>query len=145
MNPNITEAILMTDGAGCYSGAYLFAFLPLLYRMTGVKIIRHYISEAGQGKTMLDTHFSYCMRHVSISVSSGRGANNLTSGIAVVVALQQRDGVAHSIAEALTFGTTNKSFEVNKLANLSAYSHREYVCNHIGECTVSLFHINQLI
>jgi hypothetical protein len=141
-NPAVEEAILMTDGAGCYSGVYLFAFLPLVHTMTGIKIIRHYISEAGQGKTLLDTHFSYSIRHVHTSVCSGKGDNNITSGDDCVRALQQRGGVAHSLAEALTFGSNNKNYEVLKFENLTSFSHREYSYNDAGQCTVSLYHIN---
>ena len=76
------------------------------------------------------------------SVSSGRGELNITSGVDCVRALQQRGGVANSIAEALTFGSTNKTFEALKFENLTSFSHREYSYNELEQCTVSLYHIN---
>ncbi len=71
--------------------------------MTGVKILRHFVSEAGQGKTMLDTHFSYAGRHVITSVQSGKGTRDIMSASDCVTALRERGGVANSTSHCLKY------------------------------------------
>ena len=132
-NPHIDNAILMTDGAGCYSGTFLLCFLSVVYKMTGVKILRHFVSEAGQGKTMLDTHFSYAGRHVITSVQSGKGARDIMSASDCVTALRERGGIANSTSHCLKFGTNNTAWKkMGKIKDLYKYSHREYIYGQDG-------------
>ncbi|KAJ1408448.1 hypothetical protein B484DRAFT_456321 [Ochromonadaceae sp. CCMP2298] len=56
-NPYVTKFILKTDGAGCFSGAELFSFLPSARARTGLQCEVHFVSEAGCGKSPLDSHF----------------------------------------------------------------------------------------
>jgi hypothetical protein len=57
-NPDIYSGTVVTDGAGCFSGLFYFLFLGGLGELTGINITNHLISEAGCGKSPLDTHFS---------------------------------------------------------------------------------------
>jgi hypothetical protein len=59
MNPQVKKFILKTDGAGCFSGAELFRFLPSAEALTGLRCEVHFVSEAGCGKSPLDSHFCY--------------------------------------------------------------------------------------
>lgn len=57
-NSHVTEGIEVSDGAGCFSGSDFFVALACMGLWTGIFIIMHCISEAGQGKTRVDTHFA---------------------------------------------------------------------------------------
>ena len=57
-NAHIEEAILMTDGAGAYSGALLLGHLPNMAQNTGISVKENHIGEAGQGKSELDASFA---------------------------------------------------------------------------------------
>lgn len=73
-NPDITtEAFLYSDSAGCFTGFELWVFLSQLGNLTGIRILRHYLSEAGGGKTALDCHFSFCLKTIIIRVAEGCG------------------------------------------------------------------------
>jgi hypothetical protein len=48
--PDLQEAILITDGAGAYSGGFLAINLSMVGLWTGIQVKEHFISESGQGK-----------------------------------------------------------------------------------------------
>ena len=55
--PNMKHAYLFSDGAGCYGGAYLAVNLSQLGAWTGVKLLAHFKSVSGRGKSILDSIF----------------------------------------------------------------------------------------
>jgi hypothetical protein len=56
-NPQIREFFLVSDGAGCYSCNDLCLFLGSTGKLTGMRCLGHFVSEAGCGKSPLDAHF----------------------------------------------------------------------------------------
>ena len=69
--PTVSKATLFSDGAGCYSGAYLAVNLCVVGKLTGIFIIAHYVSEAGKGKSILDANFGTLMNHVRRVIDAG--------------------------------------------------------------------------
>ena len=61
--PHLTECFLVTDGAGCYSCAYLAINLAVVGQLTGLHILEHFVAEAGRGKSCLDANFGVNMQH----------------------------------------------------------------------------------
>ena len=53
-NPNIQEAFLRSDNAGCYHCAYLILSLPSLGERAGIRIVRHDFSDPQAGKDICD-------------------------------------------------------------------------------------------
>eukprot|EP01034_Spumella_vulgaris_P035128 gene35128-43309_t len=64
---------ILSDGAGCFQGNYLFLILPHLVKMTKIKVIQHIISETGRGKTALDSHFGRANQFLQTNVREGAG------------------------------------------------------------------------
>eukprot|EP01034_Spumella_vulgaris_P036371 gene36370-biopygen30926 len=91
---HITEVKVVSDGAGCYQGNHLFAYLPFMVKLTGVRVTDHYISVEGQGKTYLDGHFSEQGKYVQDSVRMADGRCDITNAASLVVAANRRGGRA---------------------------------------------------
>lgn len=70
--PELSEGVLMTDGAGAYSGAFLAIHLSQLGVWTGIPITAHYISESGQGKSVLDAIFGVLTNFLERVTRTGR-------------------------------------------------------------------------
>jgi hypothetical protein len=125
-NPHITKATLVTDGAGCFSGVFLFLFLSDLGLLTGISITAHLISEAGCGKSPLDTHYAYCNATTIQHVKEGRGKGDIDDAESCVRALTHRGGIANSIAMVAHIDLT-KVTDTKPFTHLSHYMHREYI------------------
>lgn len=63
---------IYTDGAGCFSSNLFQYYLAHEYLSTFM-CTEHTLSEAGEGKTILDAHFSFLSTYISNSVLSGKG------------------------------------------------------------------------
>ena len=125
--PERTSAILMTDGVGCYAGAYLALALIELSTLTGVYILCHNTGEAGKGKTSLDGHFATAGQKVKRVIA--RGENN-TCTPADVHRAQLVDGGVDSTSSTLcstarTLQAAVKGSAFSTLA-LSKMAHRQY-------------------
>lgn len=70
--PELTEAYVMSDGAGAYSGAYLAINLAMMGDWTGIHVIAHFIGESGQGKSTLDAMFGVLTQALERTTRTGR-------------------------------------------------------------------------
>ena len=68
--PHICSCYVLSDGAGCYSGAYLAINLAVVGSITGIFVLAHYIAESGRGKSCLDANFGVLMKHVKKVVNA---------------------------------------------------------------------------
>jgi len=84
------------DGAGCFSGNEYLNWLVHMGNITGIKCESHYLCESGEGKTILDAHFSYLMMHLKNVVKEGRGEMDIMNSADVVSALNANGGIASS-------------------------------------------------
>ena len=109
-NNHIVKAILLTDGAGCFSGEYLFFNLPYIYYTTDIYIIKHLVFESGQGKTALDGHFSVLNVVLDREVHKG---HNVMDQYDAVINLNSNGGINNSIALATTINI-NYQQEIKK-------------------------------
>jgi hypothetical protein len=127
-NPdNITTGKVITDGAGCFSGLFFFLFLAELGTLTGIRITDHHVSEAGCGKSPLDTHFAYCNTKTQQSVKEGRGKGDIVDAETTVMALQHRGGITNSSSVVAAIDLTlNDDAKVLDFKSLSMMHHREY-------------------
>ena len=133
-NSLATSYILLTDGAGCYSGTFLFMFLAFAYCVTGMRCIAHYVSEAGTGKTLLDTHFAYIMKFLLAYVAQGDGSSHDIRGAAdVVKAIMSGKGIANTVArEYILDKSTFNAAKYKEKLNLSKYHAREVNYDNAG-------------
>ena len=70
--PHICSCYVLSDGAGCYSGAYLAINLAVVGSITGIFVLAHYIAKSGRGKSCLDANFGVLisMKHVKKVVNA---------------------------------------------------------------------------
>jgi hypothetical protein len=88
----------MTDGAGCYSSTHLFYFLAYSHILTGIRVVAHYVSQAGQGKSPLDAHFAYMSQHITRAVLAGKSKTDIIDAESGVAAMQYGGGMSGSKA-----------------------------------------------
>jgi hypothetical protein len=123
----IISGKLMRDGAGCFSGLVLFLFLTEIKQLTGIAITDHLVTEAGYGKSPLDTHFAYCNTATQQGVLAGQGTTDIYDAETTVHVLQSRGGITNSSsAVAIVDQSFSRLTEVKKFPNLSRYMHRKY-------------------
>eukprot|EP01034_Spumella_vulgaris_P031590 gene31590-39023_t len=97
-NNFIDEAFLFTDGAGCFAGNFLALFLTRSFELTGIRVMDHFLSQAGCGKSQLDAHFAYVTYHLTESVRRARGDGDLTGADSIAKALNEREKKTNSKA-----------------------------------------------
>ncbi len=80
---------------------------------TGLKCVRHHISESGGGKTTLDCHFSYVMNHLLKAVKEGQGSLDVVDSDSALRALIHEGGLP---------ATQTFKFTINSSLNLKTES-----------------------
>jgi len=124
-NKHVTEYILLTDGAGCYSGTFLFLDVILAFVLIGMRCIGHLITEAGTGKTILDTHFAYLMKVLLGFVVRGDGSSHdLRNAGDIAWAIMSGRGIANTICveyifDRSTFNAPTKKYK--ECVNISKF------------------------
>jgi hypothetical protein len=133
-HPHITEAIPFTDGAGCFSGNFLFLYITRIGELTGIKITSVFVSEAGCGKTPHDAHFGMSRVHIINSVKAGRGKNDIRNGAQAVQALQCNGGVRGTTA--MVMQMLENPPKIKQVPKLKQLMHRTY--HYDGDRCVSV-------
>lgn len=125
-HPQVQRAIILTDGAGCFSGTEFCGQLPQMGKWTGVQVKKHLISEVGAGKTFLDGHFAYIGKYLAKSVAEGKGGGDMEDASSAAKCLTADGGIAHSVALCATMqrptGTLLHSFP-----DITTFHQREYL------------------
>jgi len=70
-NPNIQEAFLRSDNAGCYHCAYLILSLPSLGERAGITILRYDFSDPQAGKDVCDRRIATLKSHMRRYINEG--------------------------------------------------------------------------
>jgi uncharacterized C2H2 Zn-finger protein len=130
-NPHITKMKIMTDGAGCFQGKHFFLYLPLLGRLAGIRVTDHYLSETGQGKTILDGHFSRVKQNLWRSVRLGAGDCDVRNAACAVVAASRAGGIAGTKTFELKINTTNDECDESKMTiNKLCFQNTKFMHRH---------------
>ena len=70
-SPEIVEAFVRSDNAGCYHCALLLLSIPGISQRTGVTTSRYDFSESNSGKDICDRHISPLKSHIRQYVNAG--------------------------------------------------------------------------
>ena len=70
-SPEIVEALVRSDNAGCYHCALLLLSIPGISQRTGVTTSRYDFSESNSGKDICDRHISPLKSHIRQYVNAG--------------------------------------------------------------------------
>ena len=90
LRPNVTEAFLRSDNAGCYHCAYLILSLPCLGNRVGINIRRYDFSEPQAGKDICDRRIASLKSHMRQFVNEG---NDIHSASDMKRAIESHGGV----------------------------------------------------
>ena len=70
--PNIQEAFLRSDNAGCYHCAYLILSLPSIGERAGIMIKRYDFSDPQAGKDVCDRRTAALKAHMRCYINEGK-------------------------------------------------------------------------
>jgi len=133
--PGMEGAWVKTDGAGAYSGIEFTVGLAMMNEMTGIRVLGHFIGEAGCNKSQLDAHFAV----------SGSALRRLIASGAHDV--REPDSLARGLAKVAPVGTTVIHFDPTRTAGkitsatqkgLTQMSHRAYTYDAEGSSFLGL-------
>ena len=132
-NPNITDAYLKSDNAGCYHNSQLLLALPGISRRTGISIQRYDFSDPQSGKDICDRKISPMKGHIRRFVNE---KNDVVSAEDMKRALESHGGVKGCnfiVAEVdmpskATEATAAKSIEGISLLNNFTYEESGIRC-----------------
>lgn len=82
--PTVTNAVLQSDNAGCYSSTCFVIGAGTLHAITGVRVTRIVRTEAQDGKSFLDSQFGLASQALARYVDEG---NNIITPLQLVEAL----------------------------------------------------------
>ena len=132
--PNAKNAVLMTDGAGCYSGVFLAINLVCLVEWTGIRITDHFISESGQGKSILDGMFGVLTQFIRRLTRTG-SKYDILKAEHLQQALCSEGCPPGNIAEETIFDRAKESHvSKNNFTGLKKFKHRKYLYSERGNC-----------
>ena len=133
-NPNIQEAFLRSDNAGCYHCAYLILSLPSLGERAGIRIVRYDFSEPQAGKDVCDRRIATVKSHMRHYINEGhdiKSASDMKAAIdsyggvkgcqAAVVKVQESSQTMRKHTMSGIQSLNNFSFEAGGLRVWKAY------------------------
>ncbi|KAJ1437266.1 hypothetical protein B484DRAFT_392840 [Ochromonadaceae sp. CCMP2298] len=139
-NPSKTRSHVISDGAGCFAGTEFFVFLAYMGMYTGIFVLRHFVTEAGCGKSFLDGHFSYALSYLCHVCADGRGSMDVECAASAVRNLVSGAGVQNSLAVLYTLHghpTKDDTKSKKNLPGLDLHALREYVYDAAGHPLLS--------
>lgn len=141
-HPHIKKAIVSTDGAGAFSCLEFALFLGYMGCFTRIRVILHYVSEAGCGKSTLDTHFCYVMKQIEDQVAAGRGAMDFVNAKTAACAIAAGQGISNTTAGYITYNCPSESpSNDDTLKDLSYHLSRtyEYSSTDLSETFIGIY------
>jgi len=90
LKPQIAEAFLRSDNAGCYHTAFLLLPLPSLGEHARVKIARYDFSEPQAGKDICDRRIASVKTHIRRYANEG---NDVQTAADMKAAIESHGGV----------------------------------------------------
>ena len=103
-----TKFRVYSDSAGCFSSNALLHFLSKTSTTTRFICIESAISEAGEGKTFLDAHFSYLKAFLENSVLEGKGSMDVIDAETAAKALSRNNGIKDTSTYSIYFLSIEK-------------------------------------
>lgn len=132
IRPHITHCSISTDGAGCFSGAQFFTFLPALGMLTGIRVDVHIVTEVGCGKSELDGHFSYIRHFLIKNVAAGQGKSDFDNAELAAKVLCLNGGIANTMT-AVVLDEKSQLRSVSAITGLDLNLCREFQYLEAGE------------
>ena len=121
-NPNIQEAFLRSDNAGCYHCAYLILSLPSIGERSGIRIARYDFSDPQAGKDVCDRRIATVKSHMRRYINEGhdiKSASDMTAAVDSFGGVKGCQAAVVKIQESSQTMKKHKMYGIQALNNFS--------------------------
>ena len=116
-NPNIQEAFLRSDNAGCYHCAYLILSLPSIGERAGIKIARYDFSDPQAGKDVCDRRIAAVKSHMRRYINEG---HDIKSASDMKAAIDSYGGVKGCQAAVVKIQESSQTMKKHTMSGIQA-------------------------
>lgn len=117
VSPNIEEAFLRSDNAGCYHCAYLILSLPEIGKRAGIAISRYDFSDPQAGKDVCDRRIAALKGHMRRYINEG---HDVTSARDMKAAIDSYGGVKGCHAAVVKIQESNQTMKKHTMSGIQA-------------------------
>ena len=127
-SPEIVEAFVRSDNAGCYHCALLLLSIPGISQRTGVTTSRYDFSESNSGKDICDRHISPLKSHIRQYVNAG---NDVEKAKDMKKAIDSYSGVRGCRVSVLKVDTSAQDLHNHNLNGVLMFSNFKFCVDGI--------------
>jgi len=117
LKPQLSEAFLRSDNAGCYHNAFLLLSLPSIGQRVGITVKRYDFSEPQAGKDICDRRIAILKGHMRRFLNEG---HDIKSASDMKVAIESHGGVKGCYAAVCTVQTTAQTMFKHTMTGVQA-------------------------
>ena len=121
-NPNIQEAFLRSDNAGCYHCAYLILSLPSIGERAGIKIARYDFSDPQAGKDVCDRRIAAVKGHMRRYINEGHDIKSASDMKAAIDSYGGVKGCQAAVVKIQESSQTTKKHTMSGIQALNNFS-----------------------
>lgn len=122
--PQINEAFLRSDNAGCYHCGPLMLAIPKISKRTGIDIRRYDFSDAQAGKDICDRRIACAKSHMRRFLNEG---NDINTANDMKKALDSHGGVKGCRASVVSVDTTKQQIVKHKWTGITSFTNFEFL------------------
>jgi hypothetical protein len=138
-HPTLNKTFLRTDGAMCYSCVRMCKLLALSERLSGMRVVAHFLGEAGKNKTPLDGHFGARGKMARTEIVKAHGTKDAVDADTLVRVLAGDRMASSYTVSTTTDRTPFPNSGCNEIKGIAHMSERRYEYSSDGHCTGVLF------
>ena len=120
--PNIQEAFLRSDNAGCYHCAYLILSLPSLGERAGIRIVRYDFSDPQAGKDVCDRRIATVKSHMRRYINEGHDIKSASDMKAAIDSYGGVKGCQAAVVKVQESSQTMKKHTMSGIQSLNNFS-----------------------
>ena len=126
IKPEVTEAFLRSDNAGCYHCGYLILSLPSLRDRVGITIKRYDFSDPQAGKDVCDRRIAVIKSHMSRFINEGHDVRDAKD---MKAAIESFGGVKGCFAAVVRINTSMKTMEKHSMTGIQSLNNFSFEDN----------------
>ena len=120
--PNIQEAFLRSDNAGCYHCAYLILSLPSLGERAGIRIVRYDFSDPQAGKDVCDRRIATVKSHMRRYINERHDIKSASDMKAAIDSYGGVKGCQAAVVKVQESSQTMKKHTMSGIQSLNNFS-----------------------
>ena len=126
IKPEVTEAFLRSDNAGCYHCGYLILSLPSLGDRVGITIKRYDFSDPQAGKDVCDRRIAVIKSHMRRFINEGHDVRDAKD---MKAAIESYGGVKGCFAAVVRINTSMKTMEKHSMTGIQSLNNFSFEDN----------------